>query len=82
MHAATTPVGAWGSMTIEGYVLKVSTGVRFFQDVEGDYELGVYVVENNILQLIHLIQSGTSDLPMSMIIPIVNHLILMVLEII
>ena len=69
-------------MTIEGNMLKVSTGVRFLQDVEGDYELGVYVVENNIPAVDDLDQSGTSDLPMSMIIPIVNHLILMVLEII
>ena len=62
VHAATTPVGACvGSMTIEGNMLKVSTGVRFFQDVEGEYELGVYVVENNIPAVDDLDQSGTSD---------------------
>jgi len=54
-----TPVGACvGKMSIENDVLKVKTCVKFFDDVEGSYELGVYVTQNGIPATNGMEQSG------------------------
>ena len=56
------PEGATvGQMSIEGNTLSVKTSTMFFEDVEGTYELGVYLVENGIAAEGSLAQSGNYD---------------------
>ena len=59
VYLAQSPIGACvGKMSIENDVLKVKTCVKFFEDSEGSYELGVYVVQHGIPATDGMEQSG------------------------